>query len=746
MVFGFRKLPEAPSFSDISPKAARIGFWLAIALGIFFMYYHGIQPIGAYWDDQAMEICDPRFTLDMFDFRNSFIFPTGCREPFYSYLNIGLWTIFPSATALFIQRLSGVLIYLGLIWVLYLLGKEVMNRRMGVMLALMGAFCKPVIMKSLIGMRISGLMLGVAVALLFIFRVVKKPDFSHFLQWAVGISFGLFTYATYRPFVPFFVLGTLVLFLIHKRERKAGSDEKLLAWVTAGIFLLYIFYSNNVFAKDNLISWLMDFNGALFPSILALIYFLTLVWFLRHSSNQAKSDVWFGWVAGTSLLVLITFPVMTDSTILGRMRDSQLESGTVTFAELIRQIAFKLKQTFNILFISGEDRTDLSILVDSYFGYVEVIFISLGLALLAARPNRRMVFVFLASLVGVVGYVLTRGPHTGRLAGCTVPFIVLGVWGGLRLFDSMLQVFQWKKAPKMLFLLMILFGVWIFRTDVVCVYDRWFDFYVSKHCLAYHESLKDLEQGKRVYLGKTLDGRSAAVLYEGHTVMSWTNNPVLYLKPNEKVPDVVVYSEPDYGVLNDYLKGAFPTAIWRNLKDPDHMKNGPAIALSCTIPSDVVSGSGKFEIKRMEPSQWKREFYDGEYGFGFGVLKCEDLTADIKATPCGGEHLPGSAVRYTGTIRVARKASYEIEVKTDNRTIVSFDGKVRFDIRYPRTNNFFAHEKLEERKFKLSEGEHLVQVTTYYQRADQVPEITWKMDERGNHSEHSLWQSFDWKE
>jgi uncharacterized membrane protein (UPF0136 family) len=357
-----------------------------------------------------------------------------------------------------------------------------------------------------------------------------------------------------------------------------------------------------------------------------------------------------------------------------------------------------------------------------------------------------MVFVVLAALVGTAGYVLTRGPHTGRLVACTAAFLVLGAWGGLRLFDSMIHVFQWKKVPRILGVLLIVFGIWIFRTDVFCIYDRWFDFYVSKHCMAYHDALVNLKQGRRVFLGKTLDGRTPAVLYEGHTVVSWTEQPSLYLKPGEKTPDVVVYTEPDYAVLRDYLKQNFPTATWRELRDPDHTPKGSPVVLSCTIPADVVAGSGKFVIRQEDPNQWTRIFSPGDYGFGFGLLSCEDMTSDVTSSPCPGGHLLGSAVRYIGTIRVARKGSYEISVKTDNRTIVSFDGNVRFNIHYPRTANYFAPEKFKSTNLKLSEGNHLVEVTTYYQRAEQVPSITWKLDERGTHPEHSMWQSLDWKE
>src|ERR1039458_703143 len=204
LYLSFRFLPEAPERAEFGRGKAYLWFSIFFGLCFFSRFYKPEEACADYWFDFMVEVRDIRAILDVHD--RFIFFPAAAREPFFYYLNAGLWTLFPDATGLWITRLSSTLVDVFAIWGLYLLGSTLRGRRMGLILMGFWALSMPMIFWCYLMGGTNASVLASIWALVFFFRLLKKASLRRFVYLALTLAFGACTYVPFRPWIPVMIM------------------------------------------------------------------------------------------------------------------------------------------------------------------------------------------------------------------------------------------------------------------------------------------------------------------------------------------------------------------------------------------------------------------------------------------------------------------------------------------------------------------------------------------------------------
>jgi len=927
LIFALKKYPDDKEGTDFSPNTARILLFMLILSGIVLRFLRGYEPMGSYWDDESLEIIDARRVLDFGDFNQAFVFPSpGNQEPFLIYLNVLLWKIAPHLTCLQNQRISCILVDVCTIIVLYFAGKELKNRRTGIWAAALGAIGKVLTMKSLQGMRIMTISLGVGLTLLFTFRLFKKPNLTRFLQWGAAFAFGTYTYSTFRSDVPFFLLGVLAWILL---TGLLDNWPKHIWSFLAGTGLLYavfILYTNNVFKGENWIKQSLNFGGFLFPALLLAFYLLLashlifkeapptpqsgwlgwligswfgvllvfpfladstlsgklaaslhfgdfftrlaanaplsvilgfgvpgffsyrlkkspslkgylalgiavaiaaalfpsraalislllltpLPWVLKSPSLEPKipglralliatglllftfflymgdylgSDSflswlvdfnplwmpcwvlalfflftlvvlkrsglidpesrWFGWLSGSWFFVLLSFPVMADQSIMARI--GRTNPTSLSGLHYLAHVWQQTKPALLILFWSGFDRSDMFLPNDALFGFTEVILIAFGLAWFVARPSWIKAFLTMSVVMGLIPFIGTDGPHTGRLLGAAVPLLLIGAVGFDR-FSEGLASFHNKKLWRAFLISVVILGGWTAYGSAQRIYNQWMFRFFEKHVLYRGQALEDMHRGMAVFITNSLGGGSApSVIFENQPIHYWKKFNRIYLSQGEKPKDVVLYMEySDHPDEREALRRFFPEARWTEFRYPTQNPQEDPIVVRCLIPcsemlenrfkngtcGEIDLNAGPWPLLQFcdmpTGPTWHRQFSSSYSGLSFGVIDWEDWVSNINAAIGPGISKDQEAVRYLGTIHVSKAGTYDVDLKVESKTVLKIDGREIFNSTLPRGNRLSTHPYKIHKTVKLDGGNHPVEVVSVLVYSDNAPDIRLK--------------------
>jgi hypothetical protein len=781
LVIYFRRFPVTVAGPDFSSKTARILLLVILALGAFMRLYQGVTPAGYYGEDPAAEIQSERHLVDLNDFRNGFVFQAiGAHEPFFAYFSIFLWKLLPSMTSLMDQRMTGVLIDLAVIWILYLIGKELGGRRTGIWIAAMGALSKPLILKSLQGMYVMSLSLGVAVALLFFLRLVRKPTLYRFLQWGGALSLGIYTFSPFRPLVPFFIFVAFAW--VWYREEKKETFEgpaRLLMGVTAGLFLLYFLYANNIISR---VGWIFFYNDLVIyglPVLLLVVYFLLALYVLSKTQAHEKEDLWKGWLAGSWLCIILTFPILMNELIQNRLTDLAFSGNGVLLRDFLLRALGQAGIALRILFLGGNDRLDMFIPNDTFFGYSEIVLIALGMALWVARPTWEKTVLVLTAMAGISMYPFMRDPHTGWLIGCIIPLLALGGLGLEGFWAEFSGMFKNGTYSKWGYAFLIGFLVWTAQEDLNRVYHQWYFKYVSRNRLTELQAQKE-NKGIPAFLTPSLNGSwIGSVLFEGHPIRLLNPSNSLFLGPDDKIPGVNVYLDPGETSIKTQLQGDYPTSRWTDIRSAKESGENIVVAYQCFIPLSDISVYGEkypglqkkyerllkrhtlypqtplplapiaslFEIRPVASPYWHRSYSSGRYGLGFGILDGEDKVVNANDPLPVGVIPDGEAIQLDSMIRVGKEGKYEVTVKAEGLTKVWVDGKKIFDIPFyygKKFNDEFFIEpsKTVKKTIALEATDHRVRILTCFQKSIRIPDIVVHLKGSAE-PEKSLWSSFN---
>jgi hypothetical protein len=479
--------------------------------------------------------------------------------------------------------------------------------------------------------------------------------------------------------------------------------------------------------------------------------------------RENKSSKWFGWLAGSWICVILSFPMMANEVNMTRLNNFiSLAQGQGVKAVLL------------LLFWQNPGDYANALEGDSYFGYGEVIVIALGLAFFFAKPNWKSFFVLIAAVFGFLPNAFLLQAHTGRILGCIAPFLLLGALGLNAFLNGLLLLPKGRVFYLLGCVLLLGFWGWSAQATVSRIYDQWSERVLSKHVLASEEAYKDKALGYRIYFVGSLFNRNAYPLNDGNNIHLWSPPNVIDLAPNDKPQDVVLFLEPDSRneqgqLLRDQITKDFPTAQWTELRSPAKAPTDAPILLRCFMPwPDIAAYSQKyldvqakalkvqkrhpgapgisapppafFEVRPAPMPYWDRQYSTGQFGLPFDLIDYEDKVSNAGvSSPKAGI---GEAVRYEGVIHVDGGGNYEMNWKTSNRTEFRVDGRTLLNLYFPRTGKFISPEKRGMKTIHLDAGDHKVEVTTCFQQNCDPPGIFLHREGTPGQGQ-PLWSSFN---
>jgi hypothetical protein len=188
----------------------------ASALVIFFRYYQLNQVPPEMFSDHAEKLLD---ISDVLNGQTHIFFPrnTG-REAVQMYLTAAVALIFGtglSFTSLKIGTITAGLLTLPFI---YLLGKEIANRRVGLLAVVFAGIAYWPNVISRVALRFTLYPFFFAPTLYFLIRGLRRSSRNDFILAGLALGLGLHGYTSFRV-VPFVVLAAVGLYLLHKQSK-----------------------------------------------------------------------------------------------------------------------------------------------------------------------------------------------------------------------------------------------------------------------------------------------------------------------------------------------------------------------------------------------------------------------------------------------------------------------------------------------------------------------------------------------
>jgi hypothetical protein len=753
MIGVFRLMPVKEEEGDMSSRTARFWLFLCLAFGAYMRLYHYSSPPAAIWDDNVYVINRARYIVDTGHYSGNFIFPVGVL-PAVPYVSVFLWNLFPDLHSLTMQRLTGTLFDLGVIWFLYLAGKEIAGRRVGVLAAVLGVVSKALIQKCFTGYTDhSCVAFSLALAVLFTVRVMKKPDLSHFLQWGVIVGLGAYTTSQYIVFVPFLLFWMLGFLLLQKVPR-GSRKPKPIVWVTAPLLLIYYIYYCGGFPSGNYITWFVNFAGAWMPCMVLAVYLVWAVYHFYKMASDQKNEKWTGWVAAGWVCTILSFPVFTSNAVFGQVKGNLLNTGRGYLnPSFILQFFKRLGQTFDGLFWGARDRGDMSLTPDSFFGYSEAVLLMLGLAFCLAKPNPKRILLGLLVLTGVVSYNVAVAPHSGYLVGCVTPCLLVGALGLNQMLTGLSGLSQSRVLRGLVLAVLLGFWGWTAQGVLSRVYDQYGTRTIPRNCIVYPSIMNDFNSGVHVFFDtESVSNNAADVVYEGHQILPWSKNApnLVYQGSNETPKDIVLYAFPPAKELKESVEKAYPSAQWTEIIPPGEKE---VYLMRCLIPNSAVSpeeltprrkskkSPPLIEFRNIPAPYWTRLYANYNSSFLFTRLIWEDKTANVN-DPTALLFPAPPVVRYSGVIHVDKAGDYEFVCKTNKRTKVRVDGSGILNLFFPWSGMGDSPEITRNKTVGLKAGDHQVEVTSFLQSGNDAPEIT--LHPKGSPAlPKSLWSSFN---
>ncbi len=270
---------------------------LGLGVAIFYRLHHLSVTPAEPFSDHAEKI------LDIYDITQgqwSIFFPrnTG-REGFQMYWTLLVAKLFGTGLSFQSLKLGTALLGILTLPYLYLLGKEIGNRRVGLLALLLGgiAFWPNII--SRIGLRFPLYPLFTAITLYHALRGLRRGSRNDFLLSGLFLGLGLHGYTPFR-IVPFLLVVAFGLYLWHIRNR-ASQRQALLGLLLVASSALLVFLPLLRYSLENP----QMFAYRAFSRLTSSETPLPAPWFQVLLQNIAKALLMFHWDDGNIWVVSI---------------------------------------------------------------------------------------------------------------------------------------------------------------------------------------------------------------------------------------------------------------------------------------------------------------------------------------------------------------------------------------------------------------------------------------------------------
>ena len=219
-----------------------ISHWTMVVIGVlglvlFFRFFRLSQVPPEMFSDHAEKLLD---VWDVINGETRIFFPrnTG-REALQIYLTAGISQGLNLGLTFLSLKLGTVLAGLLTLPFLYLLGKEVANRRVGLFALLFAGIAYWPNVISRVGLRFPLYPLFVAPVLYFLIRGIKTSNRNDFILSGIALGIGLHGYSSTR-FLPFVVVAAVALYLIH-RQSKGYRRQTILGFMILVLMAFFVF-------------------------------------------------------------------------------------------------------------------------------------------------------------------------------------------------------------------------------------------------------------------------------------------------------------------------------------------------------------------------------------------------------------------------------------------------------------------------------------------------------------------------
>jgi len=241
-------------WSFLRQKAWQIQFtrWTLImlavaAVAIFFRVYQLSQIPAEPFSDHAEKILD---VYEITQGQTHIFFPrnTG-REGFQMYLTVAVAAIFGTGLSFLSLKIGTVLAGLATLPYMYLLGKEIANKRVGLLAVFFAgiAYWPNVISRA--GLRFPLYPLFVAPTLYYLLRGLRTSKRNDFILSGLFLGLGLHGYSPFR-IVPFVAVIAVGLYLLH-RQSQGNRQQAVLGLAVLALFSLLVFLPVLRYALEN---------------------------------------------------------------------------------------------------------------------------------------------------------------------------------------------------------------------------------------------------------------------------------------------------------------------------------------------------------------------------------------------------------------------------------------------------------------------------------------------------------------
>jgi hypothetical protein len=232
---------------NLKIKWGTVAVFAVAALVLFFRFYHLAQVPSEMTSDHAEKLLD---VWDVLNGKTSIFFPrnTG-REAIQFYLTAAAARYLGTGISFLSLKLGVAVAGLAMLVYLYLLGKEVGNRRVGLLCVLFAGIAYWTNVITRMGLRFSLYPLFVAPTLFYLIRGMRRSSRNDFLLAGLALGLGLHGYTPFR-IVPFVVVAGVVIFLLHGQS-SARRWETLRNLALLALVALFVFLPLMRYALDN---------------------------------------------------------------------------------------------------------------------------------------------------------------------------------------------------------------------------------------------------------------------------------------------------------------------------------------------------------------------------------------------------------------------------------------------------------------------------------------------------------------
>lgn len=210
---------------------------LVIAIILFFRFFRITSVPSEMTSDHVEKLLDVEDVLN--GFTNVFFARNTGREAFQFYLTAGIIKLFHTGISFISLKLGTVLAGLGALPFIYLLGKELANRRVALLAVLLAGIAYWPNVISRVGLRFPLYPLFAAPALYFFVRGIRHKNRNDFIWAGISVGIGLHGYSPFR-IIPLVLLVGLILYLLTKRTRQEKTFV-VLGFVAIGMISFILF-------------------------------------------------------------------------------------------------------------------------------------------------------------------------------------------------------------------------------------------------------------------------------------------------------------------------------------------------------------------------------------------------------------------------------------------------------------------------------------------------------------------------